>query len=424
MNNELYNRLKEEIVNGLRQFDLSIDTQRIDAQKYIRNSLVENLFKHPVVNEYIAVILAFYESTKNEAFDFLKETYQMEFSKFYNSIDGIQRRFNIIMENEAILNGIFELCGDNVVSMIYEYGSKQENLSEKAKQTLHKIKKVCHERNLIPPESSIEKKYEPSSYYDSEKKRLEEEKEKLLKKENDLLKQEQAKKEELFSNAADVIGVDKESFQKKASKESDVNVDKIVVTPQLADKLYSNSAIVSTIPKNLFGKMLSKINQKRILMSMDFSNYELGGEKYLRITKKDTFFDKIVSCDNEVMRFIAKSAKIKKKIKNSLVKVDEKVKIFVKNAIITTNDKIKSVKTAIKTSIEDLVNENEEDNIDLNEQFYQRVDSVMKNLKEPSKTSDENSQRNKTVYGQMTEDEYKKMCEKIDEILNNSPKIK
>ena len=112
MNNFLYERITNEL-NGLSDSDL--------FPSKIRNKLDYDLHLYSPRNDFVAVLIAYYEFMKNNiSYEVLTNYCKDTFSKFFNS-EYISNNYESILNNEKILNLVIELCSDDSIKELFSH---------------------------------------------------------------------------------------------------------------------------------------------------------------------------------------------------------------------------------------------------------------------------------------------------------------
>lgn len=241
-----------------------------------------------------------------------------------------------LLQNKELCDSVLENVNDETLKNIYNYTKDINDLflknnDQKYVGLYKKIEKVCLDKKVIEPPFIIK-----AENFDTEE---------VLKKSHDENKlsdlsyeaQQTGKMSENFTNAANAIGVEPDKLIDLVGEKNALKVDEIEVSKKFLDKLAANSAVITTIPNNKLMNLVSRINRKNTLKSVDFDIVEINGVNRLLLNREDTTLDKIANCSKNVLKAIKdKVSKIKK-----LSSIIEKVKpSIVKEAIVNTNSKV------------------------------------------------------------------------------------
>lgn len=351
MNNKLYEELKEELKKGISTFDLNV--QNVQAMEYVRTLLMSKLSEYNDKKDKVSIILAFYESTNHTVFSFLHNYYLEMFNSFFATSSLLKESFEDIIMNITLQNAFFVMGNNSLIMNLYEYAKNmsEENLHPMYKTFFNEIKTRCEKKGLINLISATDI---PNKTVELKQQELNNEQEKLNEKQKSLNNFKEYKKEIIFKDAASSIGLNSNDLIKKAEKEgiNPLMIDKIVVSDELIQMLSSKFAIASTVPKNIFVKIIVRTTQKSMLKSINLSVEEEKEISKLNITKTNDEFDKIASCGSEVLVTIRDSVK---SIKASVALfVDASIET-IKQALKNTSYKILKIEKApVDFTIEDM----------------------------------------------------------------------
>lgn len=315
MNKELYENIKNEL-NSL--------GEELATINYVGGHLLNEKLKGKSGKELFTVIYAFYEyMSQRKEFEFINND---GWAKFYR-----ENLFDKIANNEKLLDDVLKVCSNEFKEKLYTYAKTENALHMKAGSNKYlsfyqRMEKVMVDEGLIEKkEKVIIAGDETNASID---KQIEELKEKKVQ-----------RRDVMFEEAADSIGLNKEKLIKKVGQNESFNVDEIVIDEKLVSKLAANSAIAATTPRNIFGKIIQKIKSSRHFKSINLKIDEIDGKKTLQLNKKKTVFDKIANSENALVRAIYNSAKEKFNLFKLLVKPSSEVKAAVSQMLLNASKK-------------------------------------------------------------------------------------
>lgn len=356
MNKELYERIKTKLD--------SLEGEWREPKN------VNHLLSKEVIGkkgkDLFTTIYAFYEYMNDHGFNFINEQkiwidfYQNNLSN-YLTIDIIKSSFDDIVSDEKLLDTILKVCTESVKNNLYQYAKVQNSLhvksgSKKYVDVYKKIEDVLIKQGVIEnPNRSVEVAFSG----DKTSKSIDGEIENLKKRQSDLENQKVQKRDSLFKQASNSIGINEQKLIKRVGKDESLNIDRIEVDPRLVSKLAANSAIAATMPKKVYQRIKAKALSTKTFNNLELEIIDNDGLSTLKVVKKENFFDKIASSDNALVREIYKSAKVKLNLLKQLVKPSKEVNTAIKELVVNTNRKIKEsvLKTAneVKSAYGDLM---------------------------------------------------------------------
>lgn len=321
MDRKLYEDIKLAISKYLSQFDFDNDEpQKVyEAMNEVRNSLSRNLEANREYYNRIAVVLAYFETTRHKKFEFLDAYFKDIFESYFGKEIYFNLHYNSMIENNEIVNAILDTKNINLIQKVYE---NVRNLNEKNPENkkinnfFAQFELMCAKKGIFENSEEVIREYEE--------------------------KVKEEKRDKIFSEASSNIGVSTDNLINKVDKVADsYDVNYIEVSPEVITKMAANSAIVSTMPKNSFEMFVNKVKEGRMLSKLNLDIVEAEGMPKLVITSKETAYDKIATAGHEVVEAI--SHKSKKHINRfkSVVKTDDGVISKIKASIVNLNNKLK-----------------------------------------------------------------------------------
>lgn len=340
MNKDLYKQIKDELASLEGEWSQPEAVRSLLGQKILGKN----------EEDRFAIICAFYEyMSSKESFSFINsgtwaDFFRNNLSK-YLTIDRIELIFDDIINNDSLVQTILNVCNDEVKKNFYDYAKKKNTLylkngDNRYKDVFSKIEDVLASQGLVKKSKEVPN-YKSSKELDKRSDeitaqiaRLSQEKEKI---EADKFN----KRDDLFSAAGAVIGVNPDKLIRKVGDENSFAVDRIVLDQRLADKIASNEAIVATKPKNVFDRIKQEALNALRLRKTKCETKEINGMNTLIL--KDT--DKTATSSNEYVRKFMKFLRKKKELFKQLVKPSAEVSQSLKAVLKATNEKfISSVK--------------------------------------------------------------------------------
>ena len=155
MNNYLYERITNEL-NGLSDSDL--------FPSKVRNKLDYDLHLYSPRNDFVAVLVAYYEFMKNNiSYEVLTNYCKETFSKFFNT-EYISNNYEGIINDEKILNLVIELCSADAIKELFSHYLDDE-------KTYNMLKDLCEKYGKeVPVKSNKEEETQNSNDSDETKK--------------------------------------------------------------------------------------------------------------------------------------------------------------------------------------------------------------------------------------------------------------
>lgn len=328
-------RVHEENLKKIESYDLSNPSYVYEAQKFLEKCFNDVIGDFKNTKDKLLVFMIYYDLTAKKEFNYLRPFYKQTYERCFDTEVHMQEYFDLL-QNKELCDSVLENVNDETLKNIYNYTKDINDLflknnDQKYVGLYKKIEKVCLDKNIIEPPFIIK-----AENFDTEE---------VLKKSHDENKlsdlsyeaQQTGKMSENFTNAANAIGVEPDKLIDLVGEKNALKVDEIEVSKKFLDKLAANSAVITTIPNNKLMNLVSRINRKNTLKSVDFDIVEINGVNRLLLNREDTTLDKIANCSKNVLNAIrGKVSKIKK-----LSSIIEKVKpSIVKEAIVNTNSKV------------------------------------------------------------------------------------
>ena len=328
-------RVHEENLKKIESYDLSNPSYVYEAQKFLEKCFNDVIGDFKNTKDKLLVFMIYYDLTAKKEFNYLRPFYKQTYERCFDTEVHMQEYFDLL-QNKELCDSVLENVNDETLKNIYNYTKDINDLflknnDQKYVGLYKKIEKVCLDKNIIEPPFIIK-----AENFDTEE---------VLKKSHDENKlsdlsyeaQQTGKMSENFTNAANAIGVEPDKLIDLVGEKNALKVDEIEVSKKFLDKLAANSAVITTIPNNKLMNLVSRINRKNTLKSVDFDIVEINGVNRLLLNREDTTLDKIANCSKNVLKAIkGKVSKIKK-----LSSIIEKVKpSIVKEAIVNTNSKV------------------------------------------------------------------------------------
>lgn len=328
-------RVHEENLKKIESYDLSNPSEVYEAQKFLEKCFNDVIGDFRNTKDKLLVFMIYYDLTAKKEFNYLRPFYKQTYERCFDTEVHMQEYFDLL-QNKELCDSVLENVNDETLKNIYNYTKDINDLflknnDQKYVGLYKKIEKVCLDKNVIEPPFIIK-----AENFDTEE---------VLKKSHDENKlsdlsyeaQQTGKMSENFTNAANAIGVEPDKLIDLVGEKNALKVDEIEVSKKFLDKLAANSAVITTIPNNKLMNLVSRINRKNTLKSVDFDIVEINGVNRLLLNREDTTLDKIANCSKSVLNAIkGKVSKIKR-----LSSIIEKVKpSIVKEAIVNTNSKV------------------------------------------------------------------------------------
>ena len=328
-------RVHEENLKKIESYDLSNPSEVYEAQKFLEKCFNDVIGDFRNTKDKLLVFMMYYDLTAKKEFNYLRPFYKQTYERCFDTEVHMQEYFDLL-QNKELCDSVLENVNDETLKNIYNYTKDINDLflknnDQKYVGLYKKIEKVCLDKKVIEPPFIIK-----AENFDTEE---------VLKKSHDENKlsdlsyeaQQTGKMSENFTNAANAIGVEPDKLIDLVGEKNALKVDEIEVSKKFLDKLAANSAVITTIPNNKLMNLVSRINRKNTLKSVDFDIVEINGVNRLLLNREDTTLDKIANCSKSVLNAIkGKVSKIKR-----LSSIIEMVKpSIVKEAIVNTNSKV------------------------------------------------------------------------------------
>lgn len=336
MQNEKINKLRihEDNLKKIENFDLSNPSEVYEAQKFLEKCFNDVIGDFKNTKDKLLVFMIYYDLTAKKEFSYLRPFYKQTYERCFDSEVHMQEYFDLL-QNEELCAAVLENVNDETLKTIYNYTKDINDLflrnnDQKYVGLYNKIEKVCLDKKVIEPPFIIK------SETFAQEEELNKAKESGFISNVSYDAQRSGRAYENVTNAANAIGVDPNKLMDKIGDEA-LKADEIEVPKEFLDKLAANSAIIETIPNNKFMKLVSRINRKNTLNSVDFDLVTIGNVTRLLLSREDTKLDKIANCSKSVLNAIRGNVSKIKRLSNIIEKVKPTV---VKEAIINTSNKI------------------------------------------------------------------------------------
>ncbi len=370
MNKELYERIKTKLDSLEGEWKEPNNVSHLLGQEVV-GKRDKDLF---------TTIYAFYEYMNDHGFNFINEQkgwidfYQNNLSNYLTK-DIIKSSFDDIVSDEKLLDTILKVCNENVKNDLYTYARVENAIhtktgSDKYLQVYKKIEESLIKQGVIENSNKAD---DVVFSDDKTSKSIDEELESLKKRQADLENQKVQKRDSLFKQVSNSIGINEQKLIKRVGKDESLNIDRIEVDPRLVSKLAANSAIAATMPKNVYQKIKSKVLSAKTFNNLELEILDNDGLSTLKVVKKENIFDKIASSDNALVRAIYNSAKRRLSLLKQLVKPSKEINAIIKEAFVNTSRRIKE--SASKTATE-VKTEYREFKKDLNESFEEAKENA------------------------------------------------
>lgn len=143
MNNVLFNKIKYELQE--------ISYLNENEQKM---SITDMLFKYLSLcddeNDKLTIILSFYSNIK---YNFLNAFFKGEITSLFDSDYKMKSNFNKIIKNDILLNLVLDLCDNDVLESIYNYGINNKLFKDNL-LCLKKIENACVVKGILKSEDT------------------------------------------------------------------------------------------------------------------------------------------------------------------------------------------------------------------------------------------------------------------------------
>ena len=340
MNKELYKNIKNE---------LDSLEEELSTPNYVGGHLLGQNLLGKNSGDKFTVIFAFYEyMSERETFNFIKEGNWADFFRNnlsnYLTEDVIKNNLYDIVSNEKLVDTILKVCNDDVKENLYKYVNIENTIhtktgSDKYATIFERIETEMINQGLIEKKHDIADKENVISSTETSKS-IDDQIEELKKRQESLEEKKIQRRDTMFNEVSDNIGISSEKLIKKVGEEDSLDIDRIVIEPSLVSKLAANSAVAATMPRNTYEKIKERIHKFRTFKNIELDITKVDGLQTLTMSKKETIFDKIASSDNALVREISNSAKKKLELFKAIVKPSPEVWSIVKAALKNTSKKI------------------------------------------------------------------------------------
>ena len=395
MNKELYESLKEE-------FNL------LD-EKYKNASSVSNFFGSKLQGlsgkDLFTTVYTFYETMNDLGFNFIHENnewikfYRTQFSNYLTE-NVIKLEFDNIVNDDKLLDTILKVCNDDVKKNLYNYAEIKNTIDPNTKNTNY-YKKIEDEALLLGIKNQENEVVISNDVSSAE---IDKKIKDLRKKQENLESQKVENRNEMFNEVSQKTGIRSEDLSKRVG--DNYNIDRVIIDPRLADKLKDNSSLAASVPQGLFENLKHRVKSGRILRKANLDITEVNGINVLTIDKKDTVFDKIANCNNELVRAIYKSAKIKLNLLKSIIKPDEEVLKIIKESIVNANEKIKQEIVNVKENVQAIYDNARENYNNTKQEFNNNVYDFMSRVSNYAVEKKENTEDSLIKKEPFVEDEF------------------
>ncbi len=252
----------------------------------------------------VAIIVAFYNFTKgNHDYDFLRDYYKNMFSYYFNA-EKIERHFDFIINNDAILNLIINLGNDGVISSLRDAIQRKKLFANgEYRELLEKVEDKLIKSSTLNKETMEALEHFSSNTFSGSD--LRKERSRLEAEERSLRFKENARQNAIVSPVADELGVRTQDVIRRLTKKG---IDlKTVDSLTLAENIATfNASKVGRIKNDSFKKFVNNIRKANYLRSLRFN---VDDTNALTIKSKVTMHDKIASAKRSIVMGISSSAK-------------------------------------------------------------------------------------------------------------------
>ena len=337
MNGEKVRRLRnhEENLKKVESYDLSNPSEVYKAQKFLEKCFNDVIGDFKSTKDKLLVFMLYYPITAKQEFSYLRPFYKQTYERCFDTEEHMQNYFDVL-QNEELCKAVLENVNDETLKNIYNYTKDinelfLKNKDQKYVDLYNKIEKVCLDKKIIEPPFIVK-----SDLFKNEVELNQENKDNKLS-DVSYKAQQIGKMTENFGNASDALGVNSNDLINLVGQENALKVDQIEISQEFLEKIASNSAIIATKPNNAFRRLLTRVNKKNTLKSVDFDIVEINGVNKLLLNREDTTFDKIANCSQNVLSSIRNSISKRKRLSAMINKVKPSV---IKEALINTNNKV------------------------------------------------------------------------------------
>ena len=296
MDKNMIEAIYNDIVAEDNKKKLNNDIGEFFKQKFIE---VKGKDSSKVINVYIA----FYNFMQNES-RYKAALELSSWQKFfkdgikpYFELENLQKDFELIIADERIIDIMLRFCPENMLQFYKMAEAKA--LGEKQYVTeFEMLEEKMINAGLIPRKENLGSGV-LNVPHDIDMTAGE-----LKNQEKELQEQKDIKRESIFEDSAQKLGLESDDLIKKVGVETSYDVDKIVIADELSDMFEKRASKVATVPKNTFEKIKAKITKKQNLKRMGIEVIEENNIRTLNLSKKDTLFDKIASTSKKVLNKI------------------------------------------------------------------------------------------------------------------------
>lgn len=331
MNKELYENIKTELD--------SLEEELV-TPSYVGGHLLGQKLLGKNKKDMFTIVYAFYEyMSERDTFSFIKDGNWADFYRNnlsnYLTEDVIKNNLYDIVSNEKLVDTILKVCNNDVKKNLYKYVNVENTIhiktgSNKYADIFKKIEGELLKQGLIVKKEETKEEVVVTSNETSSS--IDAEIADLKRKQEELEKQKLQRRDTMFSEAADSIGISDEKLIKKVGEEESLVIDKIVLDPSLVSKLAANSAVAATMPRNSYEKFKSRI----LTFCLKINIYRVEDETILKLSQKGVILekmDKIATGVDGAIRDMAKFIRNKKSLFSSMINTSKKRVSMAKNAI-------------------------------------------------------------------------------------------
>ena len=342
MNRNLYDKIRDE----KESIELVIRSNNQDVNTHTVSELLKTRLYDNSQNKLV-IICAFYEYMNDRVdgeYQFIKEEpwnnyYKRNISKYF-TYDIINMHIDEIMNNPKLFKIIMNMCDENTIIYFYklaktQYIISQKNGSNKYDESFKKIENICLEKRIIdkPFNDNVNPFIPPTPNaitHETEKINLD------VNNNANVLKQEE-KRDAIFSQVADEIGVESKDLIRRVGKEKSLNINKIQLDNELLKNIISNDSKVGKVSNS----GLEKIKKRLSVFKMKINIVESDGLMMLSLKKKNTVHDKIANTTKDVLMDMKKFINDKKEYLGIAVVSTSFLIERIKEALVNTNKKMK-----------------------------------------------------------------------------------
>lgn len=329
--------------------------------------------------------------------DKLKNAFNEKFIALLNEPENMRKYFDTVINNEILLNKIFELPNEMTIRNFYDYAKQtndifMENNDNKYQEIMKKIEEKYEKKGFI-------KVAEKTPVVDSDSS-------KFNTVETNIEKVE--KRDELFTKAAEQIEMNPTTLIKKVGEEKSLEVDSIKVDEKILSALHSRKFQICSVPMSKYEKLVENIKKKKIFKYLDLDIKKIDGINTLMISSNIAEHDKIATTSKEVIASIQNGITSKMNFLKSLIGYGKDNLVNIKKALINTsmiankmsvpaNNEIKNEGEVEKVDISS--NNNSPLNVEVKSVFDENKENTIENenAKEEEKVSNNTIEEKKDV---------------------------